>query len=132
MSDGEVEMKKLLFALLSAAIVIAVPHSSQAQRNMPPGAFDQPPPPPDSGRGQPVKGMTLDQYDLMQERVQAFCDYFIAWAAPNQPRGANQDQWRRSATKSFKIKSYVYSVTEQLALIEHCENLMPMIRRANQ
>jgi len=58
-------MKRLVFAILSAAaIALALPHPSHAQA---------------------VKGMTLDQYMLMQERVDAFCSFYADQVAGNKP-----------------------------------------------
>jgi hypothetical protein len=104
-------MKKLVFAILfAAAVALALPQPSDAQG---------------------VKGMTLDQYLLMQERVDAFCNYFAdgkpfpsAGQGLRIPTGAIPDPGHRL--------EYVYSQTEAQALIKHCRNLMELMRKARQ
>ena len=103
-------MKRLFFALLCAALVVAVPRLS---------------------RGQAVTGMTLDQYLLMQERVDAFCNFYADQVAGAKP-------WP-SASAGVRIRAipgttldYVYSPTEVQALMKHCRNLMELMRKARQ
>src|SRR5262249_4759308 len=105
----EVEMKKLVFAILFAAVALALPQSSDAQG---------------------VTGMTLDQYLLMQERVDAFCSYF-ADGKPFPPAG----QGLRIATGGQNAKGslyYVFSQSEVQALIKHCRTLMALMAKAKQ
>ena len=98
-------MKKLVFAILcAAAIALALPHPSHAQA---------------------VKGMTLDQYLLMQERVDAFCSYY----ADGKPFP--------SAGQGLRLPTggglyYVFSQTEVQALIKHCRTLMALMAKARQ
>ena len=102
-------MRRLVFAILcAAAIALTLPHPSHAQA---------------------VKGMTLDQYMLMQERVDAFCSFYADQVAGNKP-------WP-SASAGVRIPTggglaYVFSPTEVQALIKHCRNLMELMRKAKQ
>src|SRR5262245_60647265 len=104
-------MKRVVFAILcAAAIALALPRPTHAQA---------------------VTGMTLDQYLLMQERVDAFCSYFAdgkSFPSAGQglriPTGAIPDPGHRL--------EYVYSQTEVQALIKHCRNLMELMRKARQ
>jgi len=100
-------MKKLALAILFAVLVaLALPRSSHAQA---------------------VKGMTLDQYMLMQERVDAFCSFYADQVAGNKP-------WP-SASAGVRIPTggglaYVFSPTEVQALIKHCRSVMELMRKA--
>ena len=104
-------MKRLLFALLCAATAaLAAPRPSHAQA---------------------VTGMTLDQYLLMQERVDAFCSFYADQVNGGKP-------WP-TASASIQIPTYpgsslryVYSPTEVQALMRHCKNLMDLMRKAHQ
>lgn len=100
-------MKRLFFALLVAAVV-AVPRSSH---------------------GQAVKGMTLDQYLLMQERVDAFCSFYV-----DQVNGAKP--WP-SYSAGVRIPTgaglyYVYGPEEVQALMKHCRNLIRLLQQVRQ
>ena len=98
-------MKQLMLALLcAAATALALPHPAHAQA---------------------VKGMTLDQYMLMQERVDAFCSYY-ADGKPFPSAGAGL----RIPTGGGLY--YVYSQTEVQALIKHCRILMQLMQKARQ
>ena len=102
-------MKKLMFATLcAAAVALVLPHPSHAQA---------------------VKGMTLDQYMLMQERVDAFCAFYYSPASlpslpPNGVRVPNGLQ-----TPGGTTMYYVYSKEEVQALIKHCQSLMALLAK---
>ena len=104
-------MTKLVFVILFAvAVTLTLPQPSGAQG---------------------VKGMTLDQYLLMQERVDAFCSYF----ASGQPfPSAGQGLRIAAGGQNAKGTSlyYVFSQSEVQALIKHCRNLMELMRKAKQ
>ncbi len=112
-------MKKLLFVLLfAAAVALALPHPSHAQA---------------------VTGMTLDQYMLMQERVDAFCNFFADRTKEIGPENATETLSGRPISIPTGLKGpngmglqYVFSPTESTALVKHCRNLMELMRKARQ
>jgi hypothetical protein len=105
-----IEMKRLLFALLCASTALAVPHSSHAQA---------------------VKGMTLDQYLLMQERVDAFCSFYADQVAGAKPWPSYSAGVRIRAVPGTTL-DYVYSPTEVQALMKHCRNLIRLMQQVRQ
>jgi hypothetical protein len=100
-------MKRLLFALLCASSALAVPRPSQAQ----------------------ATGMTLDQYMVMQERVDAFCSFYADQVAGSKPWPAAGAGLRIPTVGNL---AYVYSATEVQALMKHCKNLMELMKKAHQ
>lgn len=112
-------MKKLVFALLSAAVVaLALPHPSQAQA---------------------VTGMTLDQYMLMQERADAFCNFFADKTKEIGLENATEVLSNRKVSIPTGLTGpngmglqYVFSPIESTALVKHCRNLVELMRKARQ
>ena len=103
-------MKRLVLALLCAATALALPRPSRAQA---------------------VTGMTLDQYMLMQERVDAFCNFYIEQVNGNQPWPSASAGVRIRAVPGTTLE-YVYSPTEVQALIKHCRNLIQLLEKARK
>ena len=102
--------KRLLLALLCAVAALGVPRSSRAQA---------------------VTGMTLDQYLLMQERVDAFCSFYADQVAGNKPWPAASAGVRIQTTPGTTLY-YVYGAEEVQALMKHCRSVMDLMRKARQ
>jgi hypothetical protein len=104
-------MKRLVLALLCAAVTaFALPHPAHAQA---------------------VTGMTLDQYMLMQERVDAFCNFYVDQVNGSKPWPSAGAGVRIRAVPGTTLE-YVYSQTEVQALIKHCRNLIQLMQKAKQ
>ena len=108
-------MKRLMLALLCAVVTaLALPHPAYAQA---------------------VTGMTLDQYMLMQERVDAFCNFYIDQVNGNKPWPAASAGVRiptGGASSKGTTLYYVFSPTEVQALMKHCRNLIQLMQKAKQ
>ena len=95
--------------LLACLVTIAMPRPSDGQ----------------TGQTQ----MTLEQYLVMQERVDAFCNFYADQVNGSKPWPAGGEGVRIHGVGNGW---YVYTPAEVQALMRHCRNVMELMRKSKQ